>query len=95
MPRTGALGGMGAEGWRPLLLDAVPEQSQVFWRPLHAWEEYPQRRRNVTSTTDFVCLINLPELVRAERKLTLFVRAVSKLGSSERKSCKKKLYSLP
>lgn len=82
---------MGAEGWRPLPLDSVPEQSQVFWGALHTWEEYPQRRGNVTSATDFVCLINLPELVRAERKLTLFVRTVSKLGSSERKSCKKKI----
>ena len=41
------------------------------------------------------CLVNLPVLVRAQEKLTLFVRTLSKLGSSEKQSCKKTLCFLP
>lgn len=51
---------------------------------------YLGRRRNATSKTNLVYLINLPVLFWAET-LTLSVREVSKLGSSERKLLKKKI----
>lgn len=48
----------------------------------------------MTSKTDFVCLINLPVLVRAERKLTLLSGQFLNWDQvRERVTRKKKMYS--